>query len=99
MQGKWKTKIKHIQKDKFKQIVDTKRVLKPKTFKNGLIIDDIEDYKLKQTKIPNNPMKKIYKKIASSKDRRIKRDYLNKMDWDTEIPTHKISKSILWEIV
>ena len=26
-------------------------------------------------------------------------DYLNKMRWDDSIPTHRISKSILWEVI
>ena len=58
MQGTWKTKTKYIQKDKFKQIVKTIRYLKPQEFKEPLKVDFIEDYKLKQSRCPNNPMKK-----------------------------------------
>ena len=39
------------------------------------------------------------KKIVNSKDRRIKRDYLKNFEFDKEITTHKLSKSILWEII
>ena len=99
MQGTWKTKKKHIQKDKFKQIVQTIRILKPKEFPKELSVDFLEDYKLKQSKCPNNPRKKIYKKIVNSKNRRIQRDWIKNESWENEIPTHKLSKSILWEIV
>lgn len=99
MQGTWKTKIKHIQKDKFKQIVQTKSILKPKKFLKELIIDSLETYKFKQLKCPNNTKKRIYKKIVSSKNRRIQRDWIKDESWENEIPTHKLSKSILREIV
>ena len=99
MQGIWKSKVKHIQKDKFKQIVQTMRILKPKEFPKELVVDSLEDYKLKQSKHPNNPKKKEYKKIVTSKNRRIQRDWLKSKSWENEIPTHKLSKSILWEIV
>ena len=99
MQGTWKTKIKHIQKDKFKQIVQTMRIFKPKEFPKELAVDSLENYKLKQSKCPNNPRKKIYKKIVNTKDRRIKRDYLKNMEFEKEIPTHRLSKSILREII
>lgn len=99
MQGTWKTKIKHIKKDKFKQIVQTKSILKPKKFSKELIIDSLENYKFKQSKCPNNPKKRIYKKIVSSKNRRIQRDWIKDESWENEIPTHKLSKSILREIV
>ena len=99
MQGTWKTKIKHIQKDKFKQIAQTMRVLKPKEFSKELTVDFLEDYKLKQSKCPNNPRKKRYKKIVVSKNRRIERDWIKNESWENEITTHKLSKSILWVIV
>lgn len=99
MQGIWKSKVKHIQKDKFEQIVKTIRYLNPQEFKEPLKVDFIEDYKLKQSRCSNNPMKKTYRKLAISKDRRIKRDWLKIESWENEIPTHKLSKSILWEIV
>ena len=99
MQGTWKTKKKYFQKDKFEQIVKTIRYLNPQEFKEPLKVDFIEDYKLKQSKIPNNLQKKVYKKIVTSKNRRIQRDWLKIESWENEIPTHKLSKSILWEIV
>ncbi len=99
MQGTWKSKVKHIQKDKFKQIVQTIRYLNPQEFKEPLKVDFIENYKLKQSRCPNNPMKKKYRKLAISKNRRIQSDYLNKMRSEEEIPTHRISKSILWEVI
>lgn len=99
MQGLWKTKTKYIQKDKFEQIVKTIRYLNPHEFKKPLKVDFIEDYKLKQSRCPNNPVKKTYRKLASSKNRRMQRDYLKKMRWEDEITTHRISKSILWEVV
>ena len=99
MQGTWKTKKKHIQKDKFDQIVKTIKYLNPIKFKKELSVDFLEDYKLKQSRCPNNARKKIYKKIVNSNDRRIKRDYLKNFEFDKEITTHKLSKSILWEIV
>ena len=98
MQGTWKTKKKHIQKDKFEQIVKTIKYLNPIKFKKELS-SYLEDYKLKQSKCPNNPRKKIYKKIVNTKDRRIKRDYLKNMEFEKEIPTHRLSKSILREII
>ena len=64
-----------------------------------LSVDFLEDYKLKQSKCPNNPRKKIYKKIVASKNRRIERDWIKNGSWENKIPTHKLSKSILWEIV
>ena len=63
MQGTWKTKKRHIQKDKFDQIVKTIKYLNPIKFKKELSVSYLEDYKLKQSKCPNNPRKKIYKKI------------------------------------
>ena len=99
MQGTWKTKKKHIQKDKFEQIVKTIKYLNPIKFKKELSVDFLEDYKLKQSRCPNNSRKKIYKKIVNSKDRRIKRDWIKNESWEDKIPTHKHSKSILWEIV
>ena len=99
MQGTWKTKKKHIQKDKFSQIVKTIKYLNPIKFKKELSVSYLEDYKLKQSKCPNNPRKKIYKKIVNTKDRRIKRDYLKNMEFEKEIPTHRLSKSILREII
>lgn len=99
MQGIWKSKVKHIQKDKFEQIVKTIRYLNPQKFKEPLKVDFIEDHKLKQSRCSNNPMKKIYRKLAISKDRRIQRDWIKNECWENEIPTHKVSKSILWEIV
>ncbi len=99
MQGTWKTKKKHIQKDKFDQIVKTIKYFNPRKFKKELLVDFLEDYKLKQSRCPNNARKKIYKKIVNSKDRRIKRDYLKNFEFDKEITTHKLSKSILWEII
>ena len=99
MQGTWKTKKKHIQKDKFDQIVKTIKYLNPIKFKKELSVSYLEDYKLKQSKCPNNLRKKIYKKIVNTKDRRIKRDYLKNMEFGKEIPTHRLSKSILREII
>ncbi len=99
MQGTWKTKKKHIQKDKFEQIVKTIKYLNPIKFKKELSVSYLEDYKLKQSKCPNNPRKKIYKKIVSSRNRRIERDWIKNESWENKIPTHKLSKSILWEIV
>ncbi len=99
MQGIWKSKVKHIQKDKFKQIVQTMRILKPKKSSKELVVNSFEDYKLKQSKHPNNPKKKEYRKLSISKDRRIQRDWIKNECWENEIPTHKLSKSILWEIV
>ncbi len=99
MQGTWKTKKKHIQKDKFEQIVKTIKYLNPIKFKKELSVDFLEDYKLKQSRCLNNSRKKIYKKIVNSKDRRIKRDWIKNESWEDKIPTHKLSKSILWEIV
>ena len=74
MQGTWKTKKKHIQKDKFEQIVKTIKYLNPIKFKKELSVNFFEDYKLKQSKYPNNLRKNIYKKIVSSRNRRIERD-------------------------
>ena len=99
MQGTWKTKKKHIQKDKFGQIVKTIKYLNPIKFKKELSVDFLEDYKLKQSKCQNNPRKKIYKKIVGSKNRRIERDWIKNGSWENKIPTHKLSKSILWEII
>lgn len=99
MQGTWKTKKKHIQKDKFDQIVKTIKYLNPIKFKKELSVSYLEDYKLKQSKCPNNPRKKRYKKIVSSRNRRIERDWIKNESWENEIQTHKLSKSILWEIV
>jgi len=42
--------------------------------------------------------RKIAQKIASSKDRALLRTWINKGDWDAEIGSHALSKSILWEI-
>ena len=56
MQGTWKTKKKHIQKDKFKQITQIMRFLEPKEFSKELTVDFLEDYKLKQSKCPNNSL-------------------------------------------
>ena len=53
MQGTWKTKKKHIQKDKFEQIVKTIKYLNPIKFKKELSVSYLEDYKLKQSKCPN----------------------------------------------
>ena len=39
------------------------RILKPKEFPKELSVDSLDDYKLKQSKCPNNPRKKRYKKI------------------------------------
>ena len=64
-----------------------------------LTLNPMTNYKLKQSKCPNNPRKKIYKKIVGSKNRRIERDWIKNESWENEIPTHKLSKSILWEIV
>ncbi len=99
MQGTWKTKKKHIQKDKFDQIVKTIKYLNPIKFKKELSVSYLEDYKLKQSKCSNNPRKRIYKKIVVSKNRRIQRDWIKNESWENEIPNHKFSKSILWEIV
>ena len=99
MQGIWKSKVKHIQKDKFKQIVQTMCMLNQKEFKKELVVDSLESYKLKQSKIPNNHKKKEYKKIVVSKNRRIQRDWIKDGFWENEMPTHKLSKSILREIV
>ena len=99
MQGTWKTKIKHIQKDKFDQIVKTIKYGNPIKFKKELSVDFLENYKLKQSKCPNNPRKKRYKKIVASKNRRIQRDWIKNESWENEIPTHKLLKSILLEIV
>ena len=99
MQGTWKTKKKHIQKDKFDQIVKTIKYLNPIKFKKELSVSYLEDYKLKQSKCPNNPRKKRYKKIVSSRNRRIERDWIKNESWENEIQTHILSKSILWEIV
>ena len=99
MQGTWKTKKKHIQKDKFDQIVKTIKYFNPIKFKKELSVDFLEDYKLKQSKYPNNLRKNIYKKIVSSRNRRIERDWIKNESWENKIPTHKLSKSILWEIV
>jgi hypothetical protein len=99
MQGIWKTKIKYVQKDKFKQISQTMRILKPKEFSKELVVGSLESYKLKQSKIPNNSRKKSYKKIVASKNRRIQRDWIKNEFWENEIPIYKLSKSILWEIV
>ena len=99
MQGTWKTKKKHIQKDKFEQIVKTIKYLNPIKFKKELSVDFLEDYKLKQSKYPNNLRKNIYKKIVSLRNRRIERDWIKNESWENKIPTHKLSKSILWEIV
>ena len=63
MQGTWKTKKKHIQKDKFEQIVKTIKYLNPIKFKKELSVSYLEDYKLKQSKCPNNPKKKYIKKL------------------------------------
>ena len=65
MQGTWKTKKKHIQKDKFDQIVKTIKYLNPIKFKKELSVDFLEEYKLKQSRCPNNSRKKIYKKIVN----------------------------------
>lgn len=99
MQGTWKTKKKHIQKDKFDQIVKTIKYFNPIKFKKELSVSYLEDYKLKQSKCPNNPRKKRYKKIVGSRNRRIERDWIKNESWENEISTHKLSKSILWEIV
>jgi len=99
LQGTWKTKKKHIQKDKFDQIVKTIKYFNPIKFKKELSVSYLEDYKLKQSKCPNNPRKKRYKKIVGSRNRRIERDWIKNESWENEIPTHKLSKSILWEIV
>jgi hypothetical protein len=99
LQGTWKTKKKHIQKDKFDQIVKTIKYLNPIKFKKELSVSYLEDYKLKQSKCPNNPRKKRYKKIVGSRNRRIERDWIKNESWENEISTHKLSKSILWEIV
>ena len=71
MQGTWKTKKKYFQKDKFKQIVKTIRYLNPQEFKEPLKVDFIENYKLKQSRCPNNPMKKI-----------IQRDWIRCESWE-----------------
>ena len=71
MQGTWKTKKKHIQKDKFGQIVKTIKYLNPIKFKKELSVSYLEDYKLKQSKCPNNPMKKI-----------IQRDWIRCESWE-----------------
>ena len=99
MQGTWKTKKKHIQKDKFEQIVKTIKYLNPIKFKKELSVSYLENYKLKQSKCPNNPRKKRYKKIDGSRNSRNQRDWIKNESWENEIPTHKLSKSILWEIV
>ena len=99
MQGTWKTKKRHIQKDKFDQIVKTIKYLNPIKFKKELSVDFLEEYKLKQSKYPNKKQKNIYKKIVSSRNRRIERDWIKNESWENKIPTHKLSKSILWEIV
>ena len=42
--------------------------------------------------------RKIAQKKANSMDRQRVREYISKFDWDAEIKTHALSKSILWEI-
>jgi hypothetical protein len=42
--------------------------------------------------------RKYAQKIAHSKDRQNLRYWLSKEDWDAEIKTHALSKSILWEV-
>ncbi|MFA9240424.1 MAG: hypothetical protein ACEQSQ_11140, partial [Candidatus Paceibacteria bacterium] len=74
-------------------------VINPIKFKKELSVSYLENYKLKQSKCPNNPRKKRYKKIVGSRNRRIQRDWIKNESWENEIPTHKLSKSILWEIV
>ena len=51
-----------FQKDKFNKIMQTMCILKPKEFPKELSVDSLEDYKLKQSKCPNNPKKKYIKK-------------------------------------
>ena len=58
--------------------------LNPIKFKKELSVDFLEEYKLKQSRCPNNSRKKIYKKIVNSKDRRIKRDYLKNFEFDKD---------------
>jgi hypothetical protein len=42
--------------------------------------------------------KKWYKELVNSKDRMIIRDYIQKGNYNNEIPTHCYSKSIAWLI-
>ncbi len=42
------------------------RILKPKKFPKELVVDSLEDYKLKQSKHPNNAKKKEHKKIITT---------------------------------
>jgi len=42
----------------------------------------------------NNPLKKYYKKLSSSKNRRAVKRWIKGSDWDKNVDTHKLSKSI-----
>ena len=44
-------------------------------------------------------IRKFYQKLANKKDRRIIRDWIRQGDYEKSIPTHKMSKSIEWEII
>ncbi len=42
--------------------------------------------------------RKVAQKIANSKDKTALRNWIAKEDWDAEIKTHALSKSIAWEV-
>jgi len=43
-------------------------------------------------------LKKVYKKLSASKNRRILRDWIKKGNFEKELETFRFSKTILWEI-
>ena len=109
-----KTKYKHLKKDNFAVLFKKTFVSEPLPNQNNhkkislklkKSFDGKHFYgKQISTKDVNKlmwiatPRKKIFKKISSAKNRRILRDWLKKEEYESEIPTHYISKSIRREL-
>jgi len=64
------------------------------TYLYGKPLPDYQRYKL----YGYGKRRKIAQGIANSSDRVAIRDFISKFDWDKEIKTHALSKSIAWEI-
>ena len=47
----------------------------------------------------SNPLKKYYKKLSSSKRRRIIRDWIEHNDWDKRIETFRFDKSYTYDVM
>jgi len=105
-------KYRHIKKDKFDIAIKSHFYISPNDQNYINKLNDnihnkcnayfynkkIYNYEVLKLNYTNMKRKTILKKTVISKNRRIIRDWINANNWDIEIPTHYLSKSILWEL-